>query len=94
MLRGRGDELRAADDVGNPHQVVIDDVGEVVGGHPIALDENLVFQFGVVDGDGAVYDVMKGGAARKGHLLPDDIGISGVEVLFASVGSRSRQRRS
>ena len=82
VLRRRGDELRAADDMGNAHEVVVHDVGEIVRGHPVALDEYLILQFSVVDGDGAVHDVVKGGAARQGHLLTNDIGISCVQVLF------------
>ena len=45
---GRGrDPLLGADDVGDAHEVVVDDVGQVVGGQAVALEEHLVVAAGV-----------------------------------------------
>ena len=44
-LLGRvGDVVLPADDVGHGHQVVVDDHSVVVGGHPVALDDDDVLQ--------------------------------------------------
>ena len=37
VFRGRGDPFLGADDVGDAHEVVVDDVGEVVGGKAVGL---------------------------------------------------------
>ena len=42
MLGGRGDPLLAAHDVGDTHLEVVDDHGEVVGGEPVGLEDDLV----------------------------------------------------
>ena len=42
VLGGGGDPLFGADDVGDAHEVVIDDVGEVVGGEAVGLEQDLV----------------------------------------------------
>ena len=42
VFRGGGDPLLGADDVGDPHQVVVDDIGEVIGGEAVGLHQHLV----------------------------------------------------
>ena len=42
VLGGGGDPFFGADDVGDVHEVVIDDVGEVIGGEAVGLHEDLV----------------------------------------------------
>ncbi len=49
VLGGGGDPLFGADDVGDAHEVVVDDVGEVVGGEAVGLHEDLVVDVGVVE---------------------------------------------
>ena len=73
VLRGGGQVLAAADDVGNAHQVVIHNVGKVVGRHTIGLDQNLVIQLLDIDLDVAVDHIVKPGHAGLGNLLADDI---------------------
>ena len=51
VLGGGGDPLFGADDVGDAHEVVVDDVGEVVGGEAVGLHEDLVVDVGVLEGD-------------------------------------------
>ena len=51
VLGGGGDPFLGADDVGDLHQVVVDDVGEVVGGEAVGLHEDLVVDVVVVEGD-------------------------------------------
>ena len=73
VLGGGGQVLAAPHHVGDVHQVVVDDVGEVVGGVAVRLEEHLVLDLLVLNGDGAEHRVLKGGGARQGHLLPDDV---------------------
>ena len=61
--------------MGDLHEMVVDDVGEIVGGHAIALQEHLVLQFLVGDGDVAMEHVEEGRLPVQGHFLADDIGI-------------------
>ena len=67
--------------------MVVDDIGEVVGGHPIPLDEHLVVQRVVLYGDIAKDGIVEGGAPTIRDLLPDDIGLpgghTGLRLLFA-----------
>ena len=51
VLGGGGDPLLGADDVGDLHEVVVDYVGEVVGGVAVGLEEDLVVDVVVVEGD-------------------------------------------
>ncbi len=61
VLGGGGDPLFGADDVGDVHEVVVDDVGEVVGGEAVGLHEDLVVDVGVLEGDVAAELVAEGG---------------------------------
>ena len=49
VLGGGGDPLLGADDVGDLHEVVVDDVGEVVGGEAVGLEQDLVVDVRVVE---------------------------------------------
>ena len=43
VVTGRGGKiLHAAHNMGDAHEMVIDDVGKVVGGHTVLLDQNHV----------------------------------------------------
>ena len=53
VFGGGGQVLAAPDHVGDVHQVVVDDVGEVVGGVAVGLQQHLVLDLLVLDGDGA-----------------------------------------
>ena len=71
------------------HQMVVHDVGEIVGGHAVGLDEDLVVEGGIVHLDVAVHHVLKAGGALGGHLLADDVGHAGVELLFDLLGRQA-----
>ena len=60
--------------MGDVHQVVVDDVCEIVGRVAVGFQEHLILQLAVFHRDGAVYRVLKGGGAGKRHLLADDVG--------------------
>ena len=74
VFGGGREVLAAADDVRDAHQVVVDDVGEVVGGHAVALEQDAVFHVLEVDGHGAVDGVFVAAAALGGDILADDVG--------------------
>ena len=48
--RGR-DPLLAAQDVTDRHQVIVDDVGEVIGRVAVRLEQDQVFQVGILEDD-------------------------------------------
>ena len=85
VFRRRGDEFRAAHDVRDAHEMVVDDVGEVVRRHAVALQKHLVFELAVRDRDGAVEDVLIRRLAVLRHLLADDVGIAVLEVFLDDV---------
>ena len=60
--------------MGNAHCVVVDYVREVVGGVAVGLDQNLVLQLGVFNGNLAENSVGEGRAALGRHFLADYIG--------------------
>ncbi|MNC26906.1 hypothetical protein D3C75_750570 [compost metagenome] len=70
---GGGDILRAADHMGDIHQVVIHHIGQVVCRIAVRLDQNRILKLGVVDGDFAKHSVRIGRGAGQRILLADDI---------------------
>ena len=72
----RRDPLLGADDVGDPHQVVVDHVGEVVGRVAVGLEQHLVVDLGVGDRDVAPQEVVGHGVAVFRHGEPDHMGLS------------------
>ena len=66
VLGGGGDPLFGADDVGDLHEVVVDDVGEVVGGEAVGLHEDLIVDVVVIEGDVAAEFVAEGGSPARG----------------------------
>ncbi len=73
MLRQGRDPLLGADHVGDPHQVVVYDVGEVVRGVAVALEQHLVVHQVVVDADLAAQQVGDGGLALARHRQADHV---------------------
>ena len=68
VLGGRGDPLLGPDDVAHLHGVVVDDVRQVVGGVPVSLEQDLVVDLGVVEGDRAPDEVLPLGPAGRDEL--------------------------
>ena len=60
VLGRGGDPLLGADDVGDLHEVVVDDVGEVVGREAVGLEQHLVVDVVVREGDVAAQLVAEG----------------------------------
>ena len=86
VLGGGGEVLAAPDHVGDAHEVVVDDVGEVVGGQAVPLEEDLVVQGAVLHGDVAKDGVVEGGLALLGDLLADDVRHAGVHLGLGLLG--------
>ena len=92
MLGRGGDPLFGADDVGDAHEVVVDDVGEMVGGKAVRLHQHLIVDIRVLEGDVAAEFVAKrsgGGLVARmwWDLHADDIG-----PAFGEVGVDLRLR--
>ena len=73
VFRRGGEVFRAAHDVADGHQVIVHDVGEVVGRQTVSLDEHVVIQRVAIHLDVAVEHVVEGCLARGRHVLADDI---------------------
>ena len=59
--------------MGDAHEVVVHDIGKVVGGHTVGLDQNLVVQLLDIDLDVAIDNIVKARHAALGNFLADDI---------------------
>ena len=64
------------------HQVVVDDVGEVVSRQAVGLDQHAVVERVAVDFDVAVDHVVKAGLALGGHVLADDVRLARVKAAL------------
>ena len=81
VVLGRGGKiLIAPDHMGDPHQVVVDHVGEIIGGITVGLDQDQVLQLFVGDGNIPVNVVMEGGGPFCGHIKPYHIRLPGCQV--------------
>ncbi len=70
---GRGGEpLLSADDVGDPHQVIVDHIGQVVGGEAIGFQQNLIVNLGVFEAHLAAQTIHHDGLAGFRHSQADD----------------------
>ena len=74
MLRRRRDKFRAAYDVRYFHQMIVNYVREIVRGHAVALQQNLILKFGIGNRDVAMQYVKEGRFARQRHFLSDYVG--------------------
>ena len=90
VLRRGGEILRTAHHVRDAHEVVVNDVGKVVGRQTVALDEHLIVQRIVVDGDVAEDLVVEGGLPGLRNLLADDKGLAGGEICLNLLLAQSR----
>ena len=80
IFRCRRQILRPAHDVRDAHEMVVDDVCEVIRRQTVALDEHLIVERVVVDRDVAEDLVMERGLSLARDLLADDIGLAGREI--------------
>ena len=77
VLRRGGKVLAAADHMGDAHEMIVDDVGEVVGRQAVALQKHLIVKRLVLHRDVAEDGVVEGGGALLGDALADDVGLAG-----------------
>ena len=72
MLGRGGQPLLGADDVGDPHQVVVDHIGQVVGRKAVGLQQDLIVDLGVFKVHLAAQTIHHGGLAGLRHGQADD----------------------
>ena len=77
VLGERREPLLRPDHVGDPHQVVVDDVRQVVRREAVALQQDLVVDLRVVEPDLAPQQVVDDRLARGRHREPDDAALAG-----------------
>jgi hypothetical protein len=68
--RGRNPLFRAQD-VADPHEVVVHHVRQVIGRVAVRLEQHQVLKLPVIDRDVAAQEVVHSGRAADGHLEPD-----------------------
>ena len=77
IILGCGGKIfTAADNMGDVHQVVIHNIGEVIGREAVCLHQNLVIQLRIIHGDITINHVMEGGCAAFGHFLANNEGFA------------------
>ena len=59
ILWGRGQIFTAPHHMRDIHEMVVDDIGKIVGGISVRLQKNLVLDFLIFNGDGAEYGILK-----------------------------------
>ena len=89
VLGGGGEILAAPHHMGDAHQVVVDHVGEVIGGQAVPFQQHLVVQGLVLHGDVAENGVVEGGGALVGDALADDVGLAGVHPALGLLGRQA-----
>ncbi len=77
VLGQRREPLLRADHVGDPHQVIVHHVGEVVGREAVALQQDLVVHLRPLEADLAAQQVADDHRLVLGHGEADDVGLAG-----------------
>ena len=81
VILGRGGEVFAAPNhMGNAHEMIVNDIGKIIGGQAVPLHQNLVVQGAVFHGDLPKGGVGEGGGPCMGDFLTDDIGLAGGQL--------------
>ena len=78
----RGNILIAPHDIIDAHQMIVHDVGKIIGGVAVGLHKNLVLQLLVFHRLLTIHLVKIRGCPGEGHFLPDDIGIPVFQVCL------------
>ena len=73
---GTGQPLLAPHHVRDRHQVVVHDVGQVVGGHAVALEQHLVIDVAALHHHPSPDAVLEANLLMAGHFQPHHIGFS------------------
>ena len=85
LLGGVGDMVVPAQHVRDLHEGVVDHDREVVGGDAVGLHDDEVVELVVLEGDGAMDQVVEDGLAGAGHLEANDRLAALVDVLLDDV---------
>ena len=82
ILRCAGKILVASYDVGDAHEVIVNDICEVICRHSVGLDEDLILKLCAVNGNVAVKLVVESYLSLGRHFLSDDIRCACVELCL------------
>ena len=82
----RGKIFLPAYNMGNPHQMVVDHIREVIRRQPVPLDEDLIIQLFVVHNDITEDLIVKARFSFCGDLLTNDKRLAGIEVRLDLLG--------
>ena len=81
MLGGRREPFLTSDNVRDLHQVIVHDIGKVVGGVPVRLNQDLVIEDIIVENDFSMHHVFPL-ADTAGHEHTDHVRLSAGNPLF------------
>ena len=83
---GGGEPFLAADDVGDFHRVVVDDVGKMISGHTVRFEKHLVVEEVAVHGNVAADKVVHGDVDIVGELEAYHVWLTAVDAPLHFVG--------
>ena len=66
--------------MGDPHQMIVYNIGKIVGWIAVRLDQDHVVQFCIVYGNVAIDLIFKSGCACSRVVLTDDIWLTGSQI--------------
>ena len=89
VQRCAGQPFLAAYDVGDFHQMIVDDVGQMVCGHAVGLEEHLVVKQTGVHGNVSADEVMDSDVYVFGEPETDYIGFAGVYAALRLLHSEA-----
>src|SRR5579859_10764 len=97
VTRRAGNPLLGAQEMGNLHQMIVNDMREMVGWESIRLENNEIIDVGILEGDVAVQLVMHNrftvDGHGKAHRPGDARGIVGGAFLRAQVAAARSEER-
>ena len=77
VLRRGGQVFAATNHMGDAHQVIVDDIGKIIGGQAVPLQQYLIVQRAVLHGDVAEHRVVECGRSLFWDALADNIRLTG-----------------
>ena len=74
ILRRGGKVFVSSYHMGDPHQMVVHNVGEVIGGVSVGFDQDQILHLLIIDRDITVDHIMESGCSLCGHIETDHMG--------------------
>ena len=82
VQRGRWQPLFSANDMADAHQIIVNDVRQMVGRHAIALEQNFVIHGGGIHDHPSANFIVKANLFLSGQFDANHVGISAFQTSF------------